>query len=376
MRLKTLIVACIAAAILHLPAFAQESIEERLAKMEQRIQYLEERVADQDKVIVEKDRQISSLTSREDSWFNRMEVGGVVEVEAVYESPGEGKSSTNADVATVELGAAVQVHDWAGAEVVLLYDDEEDLNVDAATLTVGPPDGPWSFTAGQYTLPFGTYETSLVSDPVTLEIGETGETALELGFEFDGFGASAFAFNGGLDRGGDDRISGFGAAAGYAMESEDSAFGVNVSWINDLGESDAIEEILGDEIGDRRVAGWTASGFASFGAATFSGEYLAAASEFRDEAIAGAEPAGWSLEAAWDFEIGGKEATVAASWQRTEDAVLLELPETRWLVGLSVGLVDGVALGFEWKRDTSYDEAEGGDGKNSDAFTTLLSAEF
>ena len=103
---------------------------------------------------------------------------------------------------------------------------------------------------------------------------------------------------------------------------------------------------------------------------------MAAASEFRDEAIAGAEPAGWSLEAAWDFEIGGKEATVAASWQRTEDAVLLELPETRWLVGLSVGLVDGVALGFEWKRDTSYDKAEGGDGKNSDAFTTLLSAEF
>ncbi len=28
------------------------------------------------------------------------------------------------------------------------------------------------------------------------------------------------------------------------------------------------------------------------------------------------------------------------------------------------------------KRDTSYDEAEGGDGKNSDAFATLLSAEF
>ncbi len=374
MKLGTL--AAVVAVMLHLPAMAQDSFEERLAKMEQRIRYLEERVAVQDRVIVEKDRRISSLTSQEDAWFGRMEVGGVVEVEAVYESPGEGKSTTDADVATVELGAAVQVHDWAGAEVVLLYDDEEDLNVDAATLTVGPPDGPWSFTAGQYTLPFGTYETSLVSDPVTLEIGETGETALELGFEFDGFGASAFAFNGGFDRGGDDRISGFGAAAGWAMESEDSAFGVNVSWINDLGESDAVEEAVGEEAGDRRVAGWTASGFASFGAVTVSGEYLAAASEFRDENIAGAEPASWSLEAAYDFEIGGKEATVAASWQRTEDAVLLELPETRWLVGLSVGLVDGVALGFEYKRDAGYGEAEGGDGKNSDAFATLLSAEF
>ena len=180
------------------------------------MRYLEERVAAQDRAIVEKDRRISSLTPREDAWFDRMEVGGVVEVEAV--SPGAGKS--DADVATVELGAAVQVHDRAGAEAVPLYEDEENLNVDAATLTAGPPDGPWSFTAGRYALPFGT--TSLVSDPVTLEIGETA-----LGF--DGFGASAFAFNGGLDRGGGDRISGFGAAAGYAMESEDSAFGVNVS---------------------------------------------------------------------------------------------------------------------------------------------------
>ena len=300
----------------------------------------------------------------EDSWFNRMEVGGVVEVEAVYESPGEGKSSTNADVATVELGAAVQVHDWAGAEVVLLYDDEEDLNVDAATLTVGPPDGPWSFTAGQYTLPFGTYETSLVSDPVTLEIGETGETALELGFEFDGFGASAFAFNGGLDRGGDDRISGFGAAAGYAMESEDSAFGVNVSWIDDLGESHAIEEILGDETGDRRVAGRTASGFASFGAATFSG--LAAASEFRDEA--GAEPASRSPPGISRSEARRRPSPQAGGGRKMQSS----LPE--WLVGLSVDLVEGVALGFEWKRDNDYDEAEGG--KNSDAFAALLSAEF
>ena len=147
--------------------------------MEQRIQYPEERVAVQDKVIVEKDRRISSLTAREDSWFDRVEMSGVIEVEAVHE--GEGDGVTAAKVSTPGVAA----HDRGGAEAVLLYKGE-DLNVDTATLTVAPPDGPWSFTAGQYTLPFGTYETNLISDPLTLEIGETGETALELGGEAEG----------------------------------------------------------------------------------------------------------------------------------------------------------------------------------------------
>ena len=143
--------------------------------MEQRIRYLEERVAVQDKVIVEKDRRISSLTAREDSWFNRVEMSGVIEVEAVHE--GEGDGVTAAKVSTPGVAA----HDRVGAEAVLLYKGE-DLNVDTATLTVAPPDGPWSFTAD--TLPFGTYD--LISDPLTLEIGETGETALELGGEAEG----------------------------------------------------------------------------------------------------------------------------------------------------------------------------------------------
>lgn len=373
MRLKTLIAAAVAAAVLHLPAFAQDSVEERLSKMEQRIKYLEERVATQDRVIVEKDRQISSLTAMEDAWFNGIEIGGVIEVEASRESGYEGDSVTNADVSTVELGIAAEIHDWVGAEAVLLYDDEEDLNVDTATLTIGPPDGPWSFTAGQYTLPFGTYETNLVSDPLPLDIGETGETAVEFGVEFEGIQGSVFAFNGANDRGGDDRISSIGAAAGYSVEYENSAFGISASWINDLGESDGLEE---DADGDKRVAGWTASGFASFGGVSVLGEYLTAGREFREEAFSGAEPSSYSLEVAYEFEVGGKGVTAAASYQRSEEAVALELPESRYLVGLSVDLVEGVALGVEWKRDNDYGEADGGTGKDADTFTALLSAEF
>ena len=75
----------------HAPAVADDSIEDRLAKMEQRIRYLEERVASQDQVIVEKERQISALSAGEgDAWYNRVEIGGAIELEAVHESPYEG----------------------------------------------------------------------------------------------------------------------------------------------------------------------------------------------------------------------------------------------------------------------------------------------
>ena len=116
----------------------------------------------------------------------------------------------------------------------------------AARLLLALPDGPRSVTAG--TLPFGNYETNLVLDPLTLKVGETGETTLEWRVEFDGIQRSVFAFSTN-DQGGGDRISDFGAAAVCSVER----FSVNVFWIKGLGEADDFVE---QAAGDQCVAGW------------------------------------------------------------------------------------------------------------------------
>ena len=390
MKTRVLVAAGFAAFVWQAPALAQESVDDRLSGLERRIKYLEQRVAAQDEMIVEKDRQIAELTEgREDAWFDAVEIGGTIELEAAHESPYEDDSSTTAELAKVELGIAAQVHDWVGAEILVKNDDDDKIEVDEAFLTIAPPEGAWALQAGDYFVPFGVYETNMISDPVTLELGETGQDAVTFAAESGGgLYGSVFAFNGDLDRGDDETIDGFGVALGYAMEIEEGAVDANLSWINDLGESDGFEI---DDPGADNVPGWAASVVLGWGDVTLIGEYLTALDDFEGDELlfggAGAEPSAWAVEAAYGFDLGGRDATAAVGYQGTSEArvpnpddpdadPLLGLPERRLLVGLSVEMGEGVGLSAEWKRDEDYGEADGGTGKSADTVTVQLAAEF
>lgn len=388
MKTRVLVAAGLAAFVWQAPALAQESMDDRLSGLERRIKYLEQRVAAQDEMIVEKDRQIAELTG-EDAWFDAVEIGGTIELEAAHESPYEGDSSTTAELARVELGIAARIHDWVGAEIVVKNDDDDKIEVDEAFLTIAPPEGAWALQAGGYVVPFGVYETNMISDPVTLELGETGQDAVTFATESGaGLYGSVFAFNGDLDRGGDDTIDGFGVSLGYAMESEWSTVDANLSWINDLGESDGFEI---DLAGADNVPGWAASVVLGWGDVTLIGEYLAALDGFGGDGLefggTGAEPSAWTVEAAYGLDLGGRDATAAIGYQGTSEALaphpgdleadpLLGLPERRLLVGLSVEMAEGLGLSAEWKSDEDYGEAEGGTGKSADTVTVQLAAEF
>lgn len=392
MKTRVLAAAGFAAFVWQAPALAQESVDDRLSGLERRIKYLEQRVAAQDEMIVEKDRQITELTGGgEDAWFDAVEIGGTIELEAAHDSPYEEDSSTTAELAKVELGIATRIHDWVGAEIVVKNDDDDKIEVDAAFLTIAPPEGAWALQAGGYVVPFGVYETNMISDPVTLELGETGQDAVTLAAESGaGLYGSVFAFNGDLDRDGDDTIDGFGVSLGYAMESEWSTVDANLSWINDLGESDGVEGGIGESAGADNVPGWAASVVLGWGDVTLIGEYLAALDGFGGDGLefggSGAEPSAWTVEAAYGFDLGGRAATAAASYQGTSEALVpsedpeadprLGLPERRLLVGLSVEMEEGLGLSAEWKRDEDYGEAEGGTGKSADTVTVQLAAEF
>ena len=377
MKARVLLLAAAAALFWNAPALAQQSVEERLLNMEKRIKQLEERVSAQDKVIVEKDKQISRLTDG-DKWFEAVEIGGAIEIEGTVTSPPEGDNEADLTVGTAELGIGVEVSDWVNGEIVLLWEQGEGLDVDTATVTIGPPEGAWSITGGHLVIPFGVFETNLISDPLTLDIGETKQTA----FQFDGsagaLSGSVFVFKGDNMEDGDNLIQGFGATAGYSVETESFELGLNLSYTNDLGDSDGLE-VEGAE-GYDRVAGISASAMLTVGSVSVLGEYLGAMDTFGADYVAfgdyGAKPSAWMVEVAYGFELAGKEATVAASYQTTDEALALELPKKRVLVGLSAEVMDGISLGFEWARDTDYGADEGGSGENTDNFTVQLAAEF
>lgn len=369
---------------------AESSMEGRLQKVEQRMRYLEQRVAEQDKVIQAKDEQIAELTGQASSdstggWFERVEFGGVVEVEAGRHDPYQGDSSSDVVLATVELGMAAQVNDWVEAEVVLLYEeDETDLEVDAATITVAPPDGPWSLTGGRFYVPFGVFGTNLVSDPMTLELAETRESAAQIGFESDGLFAAVYAFNGDNKKDGDDKINNFGAVIGVEHEGETVTAAASLGYINDIGDSDSLQDVIADNLGnndvDDYVSAWTLTGLIEVGSFSFIGEYVKATDSFDAAAVpwgaGGAEPEAWGVEAAYRFTLANRAATFAVGYQGTDEALALELPETRLAAAITVEIFDATTLSFEWAHDKDYGNSDGGTGNHADTLTGQLAVAF
>ena len=54
----------------------------------------------------------------------------------------------------------------------------------------------------------------------------------------------------------------------------------------------------------------------------------------------------------------------------------LDLSESRFLVGFSVELANGLGLGLEYGRDNDYGVGAGGTGKAANVATAQLAAEF
>ena len=328
-------------------------------------------------------------------WARTLEISALLEIEASHVSPYEGKSTDDLILATAELGLTSQLNDWLAAGVSALYEQyETDLEIDTAYLKLANTEvSSFSLTGGQLYVPFGVYETNLVSDPLTLELGETRQVALQLGFEQGLFSGSLYAFKGDQQVKGKDRIGGWGAMVALGQEAEDRTWSIGAGYINDLGDSDNLQ----DAINASRVAaaeldpavsidptdrtpGWTINGLYRLGPLNLYAEYVAATDDFDPLSLAfqdhGARPAAWNLELGYSFSFFGHETTAALAYQGTREALALELPRERWLLGWRIGLVKHVSLGLEWAHDRDYPARAGGTGKSAETFTAQLAIEL
>jgi hypothetical protein len=406
---RTLLAIAISAAFVAAPALAETAIEDRVNRLEKLLEQLQGQVDEQGQIIARQDhviqRQGKTIEQQADvideqrkqlsapsdaqggGWFQSVEMSGAVEIEASHSSPYQGPNESDLVLATVELGINAQVNDWTSAEIILLHEeDDTDLEVDVGTITIANPDAPWFVTAGQFYIPFGAFESNMISDPLTLEIGETRESALQVGYDAGRFNGSIYAFNGDnkKDNGTKNRIDNWGANLNYVHESEALNFGAGIGYINDIGDSDSIQDQINTNLGnndvDDHVPAWTASAIAETGPFTLIGEYVRATDDFATAELpfngGGAQPKAWNVEAGYGFSIMGKDSTLAAAYQGTREALDLGLPKRRMLLGWSIGIMDNTALSFEWAHDKDYSTSDGGTGEDADTVTTQLAVEF
>jgi hypothetical protein len=306
-----------------------------------------------------------------------VEVTGLVEVEAYTTEDFAKDKTTEIELATVEIGFDAKVNSMVDAHILLLYEEPDGPSVDEGTLTY-KPNKTSSLTFGKTYIPFGTFETSLVSDPLTLELAETNETVFMYNFETGGFTLSAYAFNGDIDT--DEAIAendntdiAYGINIGFGKED---AYSVNLGYVSNIADSDSLQEVGGTNI-DSFVASAAVSFSMNIGNTTLNAEHIAVLDEFAAGDLggvaAGAEPTASMIDVGFDL---GRGVGFAVGYQVTDEALFLGLPETITLVAVSKELGDSASVSLEYKTADDYSVADGGTGESASQFTVQVAAEF
>lgn len=352
------------------PALAVHPDEKREIKnLIKRIEALESQQATSDQADEKKldFRQISKYVT----------LRGLLEAEAYYAKPGDSDEESDLTLATAELSIEATLNEIVGSHIILLYEEEageeNDIDVDEAVISLTSPGKLFGQTpsvhVGRMYVPFGMFNSSMISDPLTLELGETQDAAALFALEGDVWVFKAGVFNGDTDVDGDNNHVDSFVASLELMPVENLAFGV--SYINDLAESD--NELVQDAtLYSSNVAGASAFLSAQSGQFGLALEYLAAIDDFDSaliivgDGLTGKRPEAWNLELAW---MPTDKVQLAARYEEAKD---FQDDVKRYGATASYGLHEHVVIALEYLRsdaDIAVDDTV-------DVVTAQLALEF
>ena len=303
----------------------------------------------------------------------------------------DGNNTSELALDKVELVLNARATEWAAGKIVIDYDGDDDdrLYIDEAHITLGGSESfPLHVTIGKIYAPFGDFSTNMIQDPLTQTLGEVNTKGVIAGFERKGFSAALFSYNGFNESSdpsdeGNDTINGFGGSVAFTYGDDDLGFDAGAAWINDIADSGAITDYL-EAQGMYSVASQTGGINAHFNGHVKGGsllaEYVAALDDFRYDELAdgdsGGRPGASNVELSYGMVVMDKQTILALGYQRSWEALALELPEQRCLASLSVVLFDGTTVSFEYYRDRDYSVEDGGTGEDGYGFSTKLAYEF
>ncbi len=323
-------------------------------------------------------------------------LSGIVEAQGIYRDIGGGPNSSDVDLTNATLDTYVLgPSQWLSALMSLTYDNNpgtisgslannsRDLNsrvyVNQAFVTIGNlVQSPIYGTFGQLYVPFGTYGTNMVSDPLTKLMARTKARAVVLGFQpqvDDTIYAAAYIFKGDTHEGSTSRLNNGGINFGYRF-----AHGVITS---DIGAG--VIANIADSVGMQFVNNLPAPTFNGFGGTGTTGnetiahrvpaydlrallgvgthidllaEYIAASTSFNRADMTmnshGAKPQALDAEAAYTFTAFARPSSVAVGYGMTKDALALQLPAQRYSIVFNTSVWRDTLQSLEFRHDKNY----------------------
>ncbi len=292
------------------------------------------------------------------NWFNRIRIGGLVEVEAGYEDikfndPGkEDEKARDVDIVAVELDMDAKITDHVDGHVLMKY-EEDDVFLDEGFITLtGDDDFPAYLIAGRQYIPFGNFSSLFITDPSTLVLGETNEGAVVAGYRFadDRVDLGVGAFKGKVRKAGeDDTIDGYVASI---TASPIESLTCGASYTSSLAAADAFADaVINTENLASNVAGFSAhASLKILDRFTLIGEYVGALKRFQAGEIYDPADDKQRKPRTWNAELGfaaTDAVEIAVRCGGSEDGADL-LPESQYGAVVNWGFFENTNLALEY----------------------------
>ena len=316
---------------------------------------------------------------------NNLSIGGELEVEMTSSESFAGTDTEDITLAKITTYFDAQPAEYLSTHVQLIYEDDgtDTISLDEAWATLGNTETyPAYLQAGRWAIPFGGFDTSMSTDPLSKSLGETAESAVLVGFTQNGFTVEAYGYNGDTQQADeDDKIDQYGLSASYEAELTGGTLNIGGGYISNIADSGGLSDAVTSATAlVDYTAGWEVHGTLNISQFTVYAGYMSARSSFDSGDLAfnseGAKPAAWNLEAAYVTELMGKETTLAATIQGTDEAFALSYPETRVGGAVTIQVMDNASVTAEYIHDEDYGTSDGGTGDSGHTATLKVAAEF
>jgi len=223
-------------------------------------------------------------------------------------------------LSTFDFGIDAELNENISGHVLVLWeeDDTEPIDLDEGFITLtGPLDLPLYLVAGKFYVPFGKFDSFFISDPFTLELSETSESAVAFGFAEDIIDVSIGGFNGDVDKiDKNDHVESFFGSAMLSINDDHSGINLStgISYISNIADSDGLSAMNDlDSDGEPDGLNDYVDGISVFVSASLNNtlfciaEYAGAMDEFEpgdlDFADKKSKPKAWNIEIALVFPL-------------------------------------------------------------------------
>jgi hypothetical protein len=332
-------------------------------------------------------KQLNDLgTAVTNSDHSHLLFSGVIETQAgATKREGHRHSSSDIDVTNVSLDATIfGPSDWILGYIEFSYDGGSAFEsvyqsrshyrtansrvfVNKAFVTLGNLScSPFYATFGQFYVPFGTYSTVMISEPLTKLLGRTKARAVELGFQQQAksyWYGSVYTFRGDSHVGSVSGINNGGINLGYKFNGDKVSASLGGGVIANIADSGGMQ--FGANFQDferlvHRVPAYDLRATLSISEhIDFLAEYVTASTRFNPNDLSfnnhGAKPRAFDIQGAYSFPLfDNKPSSIGIGYGASSQTAGMFMPLTRRYIVFNTSLLRNTLQSIEIRRDLEY----------------------